>query len=1810
MKKVALLIFTVLCTVGLVAGVASFTLGRNTASYYTDEGNNLSDIYTSFSDQVTHIIDNSNSTDDSVDKEYHILQIVDSDTYADTSGETVAAYLSNFVSNDDTDDDFSCFKNDVLRPAMNENHIKVDVVKANASDLNTRIANADFIYFSSCGSGYVGDMDIANVIGNGVYDALKKYVFSDFKPIMIDSEILGALSSYTSSSETTVNATATKLSDYLRRYYNLEGSASDIGVISFKKDSASWAQHFNMSNSNTSTYITFDNKGDKVWNVYDYANYKHKILEITPDAATVSDIEDAVNDGSFLEAFADTSNMDADDLEYSKMTMAEFNANVSSMDLGEYDFIYISHASNEELYKMGGNDLSDAAKAALEKYIDTTNYDLYLKNHPDEVSTYEEAKQKLTELGHGDQVYVKRLIVDRKILSIYGENKTITVDTNTNVYDLLRDMVKLNDDGTATPIMKNVEVTSRGFFKNPVASTNATATTSLINRSTYRKWAANTNSKNFYVLEIEPYANVKNADFNNDSDRKNLTETLYNTKMQEEYEVADDPHYSYNMTEARIAAVTGLSIDQIGVVRMTANALCSTNQDILSQYDMVYIGGNNATVNEKEDWDMYKILSSKNSNAYWTTPFMSFNKKDLDRFYFGNTSSATKMDNAFVYTSYAHTGELGVNGDQRSVFSNNFNGKDFNRSNGSDLTAKMYLKLYDYIGAGMPVVIDKDVMSADYLIGGASVNADLVKDTDYVIRDSGKTGSSTLYRYKLDATHDDNDSYKGTAFKSTSYSEDTMTARRESNIDPESYMYQLLYHIAELPGDDLYHAPNVFVGFDADDLKSVGNSYKKGNTQDGESVLDGDVKIVSSLEKGAAINFFNETMVKTGTKVNYAKSGSAVQLKHFLNCYAQSRPVINLMEAPVDYDSTRDGYESPKGSGKYPNRIENSRKPTFKLAVEGLVPGHTYSVRVYYDLNGDSKFSDGEVDSRIEGVEKYATECVARVDGYTATSGVITFKEGATGVLDNFTVDKDFIGVLPYRILVEDSSNGKQTIISGTPKYYPEKGASKQELRLLQIIPGNGRGKVFVGSPMTVLDVNQVRDGKANYIGCSDGSDWLYYDDPADPKDDAKFGLYSTEKRLDNGNAENLGDCLDEYDIKLTTMTTIQFGQMCNAYLADYCKNFEAGDKYDERDSLTDDEKDLFRKFKNHFYDSANKTMKDSWVNMTIGDTGDGSHTGLNSIKTLYDFSNFNNKGQSEDWGGIPAKVTNSWLRKGEVKDYDPDNPNDGYLKIHSTHWRKDPNDTSDDTDVAQRYSTGLYDMIIIGFGRAYGGGSGEGFINDIPNIGCWFIKNYIEDNGAAFLGTDTFSFIGYDNGGTTSWSRNINQYLRECCGFDRFKYEKQNDGRMYDSVTAGSQSAAFYSAAGRNPKTQREYLYVPYTTATYTGLDTDMPGEFMTTNSYDGTYEIVDGTTDLSNGNNMAAAGGTDILHYSLGNGGKNGSDDQAQSSQFKGVSCPHSGQTTNFGMTTRIAMNDNTQFGLIKEYPYNIDTKASIATTNGQTYAADTESKDMEIWYSLAGAGNDTSALYAADPLNGRSFYYMFTYKSVTFTAAGYDALADSNDNEQERRLFINAILSKARSRSSGPSLVYKEFENDNNKDNVTDTENYVYKHATFTGETSNSTAVLSLDTQDPKACSFNFTLDDEQVAHFKDVYMFICNSNPAAKNDADDPNVVLGPPTSGDPIINQWHAVAANEDLPAASGNPLYNKGSHVNPQLLSATSSGNKLTITIRGDQDDSGVIDSYIKQGSFYITVYAKDSKGRKVSKRILIKTTTTMFDLT
>ncbi|MBR6223524.1 MAG: DUF5057 domain-containing protein [Lachnospiraceae bacterium] len=293
--------------------------------------------------------------------------------------------------------------------------------------------------------------------------------------------------------------------------------------------------------------------------------------------------------------------------------------------------------------------------------------------------------------------------------------------------------------------------------------------------------------------------------------------------------------------------------------------------------------------------------------------------------------------------------------------------------------------------------------------------------------------------------------------------------------------------------------------------------------------------------------------------------------------------------------------------------------------------------------------------------------------------------------------------------------------------------------------------------------------------------------------------------------------------------------------------------------------------------------------------------------------------------------------------------------------------------------------------------------------------------------------------------------------------------------------------------------------------------------------------------------------------------------------------------GATTDRALMNNE--GIVVKYPFTLGNELKLSCTSGQSYAADVEDPDMTVFYSLAGgSAGSNSSYYAADPMDGANNYFVYQYKSVTYSGAGYTNVTGYwRNNDDERRLYINVIVNTARKSTLGVDLKLFDqtstFGNSStsatqtNKDIKTDGLNYL-KEINSAGE--------SIE------FAYNATTDPTQK--IKNIYAYFDldydPENPTAKHEYDatkDKKVFDRDIVTEDPGKNNGEH---------ASDNQAYGKVIKTGDDIIDPPG----LLI------DDSYFINKN-GESAAYLVVVATDTKGKKSIKHIKIKYKEEMFYL-
>ncbi|WP_310601865.1 DUF5057 domain-containing protein, partial [Anaerosporobacter sp.] len=279
------------------------------------------------------------------------------------------------------------------------------------------------------------------------------------------------------------------------------------------------------------------------------------------------------------------------------------------------------------------------------------------------------------------------------------------------------------------------------------------------------------------------------------------------------------------------------------------------------------------------------------------------------------------------------------------------------------------------------------------------------------------------------------------------------------------------------------------------------------------------------------------------------------------------------------------------------------------------------------------------------------------------------------------------------------------------------------------------------------------------------------------------------------------------------------------------------------------------------------------------------------------------------------------------------------------------------------------YDMLIFGFGDSY---------TDIKNTNGALdnVFAFVESGKSVLFTHDTTSVVNKENGsdthtsGVMNWGYNINQYLRDRIGMNRFGVKTK--GEESSSTNSEGKDIA-YSPSGSIYKEIQGYSY----------------GAMIQ-------YGIVAGDKGSDLPSNQFGPVKTFVVKDSR-------NQEYPEFNSYK---------------TNSIA---NVNQGQITEYPYKIpkptpwdNVKMSVGETHAQYYELDMEDSEIVVWYCLS--NDENNKLYSSSPNDVRNNYYIYNKGNITYTGAGHRYFGS---NEDEVKLFINTMVAAYRATIAEPEI-----------------------------------------------------------------------------------------------------------------------------------------------------------------------------------------------
>ncbi len=903
--KMMLSALSVMLIMALAVTVLSFSLAGEEDNS-VQQKSSFSGATADSNTNIDNIIENSYATYTDADPVYKIVEI--------GSG-TASAGFDVFANGDF--EDYVIDGNRTILDAMKDGQISYKYFRASdVTDENTAalaaVSNADFIYVSNDDS---NPYAVGNDMGEKLYDILHTYAVGDYKPLIIDKSADVGGSSGGSSGETGTNYSMANLATY------------EYGLYGKYRYTFAW----DLSKSVTAKEF-FTRKGSLYLGINGGKRYS-KWIEVTdssvPTPTDGSEKQTAMMSEVLVISNGGTDRYDLVSDGFSAVTTLEdMTGTAISGDVYDitksplYENGYNANYLRPTYTRVSIKTLSEATASteALDKY------DMIIIEDSCSSATLDEASYNKLVAA----MYANISIVYPSTMASTVVDETVTPDDGrqqTTNYSELFYMVATTDGQVK---YENVMIPNKGQMNVIINSDSADTCkviADLINASAFRgNGGPKSSSSKFTVLEIQPCYPIDETLAGTLGDYYTVPSDVVNSKTKEELTEGTE-YYAWELSKAKIAAAYGLSVDQINLVQVSTEELAAMKDDILGNYDLVYIGGNTSALKSVLERRSFAALSGSSGGPmgqYINTVS-------------GNLDKLTQLP---IYGMYTHTGDpvltdfsmLGESG--KTVSSGiptayvNVDGTykaSFTLSSGNDITYNKLEELKEYVKAGMPVVFSKDATEA----------YQLTKEKGY----------------------------------------------NQNSIDPDCNMYKFMKYCGATTTTNVAAYDNVLWNFDNSVVIDSDN-----NGGDYGDTLTGYVSIFDKQQN-------NEL------QTIYANS--------------KKRPKLTLTGAPTTYNL----YDT--------NSYIKGKTLNYSYKVTGAA---NYSVELYADDNGNSIFEDSEV---------------------VATATASEIKDGKL----SFKVADSFYGPLYWKLVVK-ASNGLEASTTGIC-YITNTGATKQKIRILQIMPGD-----------------------------------------------------------------------------------------------------------------------------------------------------------------------------------------------------------------------------------------------------------------------------------------------------------------------------------------------------------------------------------------------------------------------------------------------------------------------------------------------------------------------------------------------------------------------------------------------------------------------------------------------------------------------------------------------------------------------------------------------------------------------------------
>lgn len=337
------------------------------------------------------------------------------------------------------------------------------------------------------------------------------------------------------------------------------------------------------------------------------------------------------------------------------------------------------------------------------------------------------------------------------------------------------------------------------------------------------------------------------------------------------------------------------------------------------------------------------------------------------------------------------------------------------------------------------------------------------------------------------------------------------------------------------------------------------------------------------------------------------------------------------------------------------------------------------------------------------------------------------------------------------------------------------------------------------------------------------------------------------------------------------------------------------------------------------------------------------------------------------------------------------------------------------------------YDMIIIGFGDAYGGNS------DFTDASISDIKKFIAEGKAAMFTHDTMAL-------STSESKEPNgvgptkltEAFKSIIGQSRYendtakiqKYSTHGLGAIVNEDGSVTFRVRYDGLSLNLAGTMNEWGDISMQKGTDGVFECTLGSEYFDTNTeyqykyHEGSNWFIDSKNNykgtLNNNTNSIVKISDSIIEFkSLGQTNLVAND-------------ATSNNQTNYGLnlynrtkTKTVREVNNAQ---ITEYPYKLDSTGitagdthgknmiNVALTHTQWYQLDLEDEELVPWFNLYTDGTMDNNNIIMNSGDARNFYYTYSKGNITYSGTGHTTGSEEFP-DSEKKLFVNTIIKAAR-------------------------------------------------------------------------------------------------------------------------------------------------------------------------------------------------------